>query len=162
MSVLTNGVNQLVNAPLPLMIEKLGLAIASAQSALDRNSIAIAEQMINTKVVIDEKEYSLLSLGFSPTFYAFTEAMVEAKMEFKLAESEDFRIGAAVGANFGMVAVSVTAEYARKHEMSMEGSSSISARLVSLPAPERLKEILQDLSNAQAKKAQEENSQASE
>lgn len=139
--------NQLVNSPLPLLIEKLGLAVASAQSALDKNSIALAGEMAATTVAIGGEEYNLISLGFSPTFYAFTEATVEAKLEFSLAVSEEFSIGAEVGANVGVVSVSVSASYARKFEMSAEGSSSIAARLVSLPAPERLNEILQALAS---------------
>ena len=143
-----NVVNSLVNAPLPVIIEKLGLAIASAQAALDKNSIALAQEMASTTVTINNQDYNLISLGFAPTFYAFTEATVEAKLEFSVAESEEFAIGAEVGVEAGIVAVSVSASYARKFDMSAEGSSSIAARLVSLPAPERLSEILKEIANS--------------
>ncbi len=139
--------NQLVNSPLPLLIEKLGVSVATAQAALDRNSIALAREMASITVNIGDEDYNLISLGFAPTFYSFTEATVEAKLEFSLAESEDFSIGGSVGANVGVVSVSVSASYARKFEMSAEGSSSIAARLVSLPAPERLNQILSNLAN---------------
>jgi hypothetical protein len=138
--------NTLMNAPLPLLIEKLGLAIATAQEALDKNSIAMASSMATTLVTIDDKEYNLISLGFVPTFYAFTEATIEAKLEFSLTESEDFSIGGSVGVNVGVVAVSISASYARKFEMSASGSSSIATRLISLPPPERLKSLLNELS----------------
>jgi hypothetical protein len=137
----------LTNAPLPLLIEKLGLAIANAQAALDANSIAVANNMAATKVNIDGKEFNLISLGFTPTFYAFTEASIEAKLEFSLTESESFELGVSVGVNVGVVAVSVNASYARKFEMSAEGSSSIAARMISLPPPDRLKEMLTEISN---------------
>ncbi|NOQ74633.1 MAG: hypothetical protein GQ574_21655 [Crocinitomix sp.] len=143
----SNVVNSLVNSPLPLLIEKLGLAVAKAQSALDKNSIAVAQEMATTTVTINNEDYNLISLGFAPTFYAFTEATVEAKLEFSVAESEDFAIGAEVGVQAGIVAVSVSASYARKFEMSAEGSSSIAARLVSLPAPERLSELLKEIAD---------------
>lgn len=144
----TTVTNALVNSPLPLLIEKLGLAVASAQAALDKNSIAIAQEMATTSVLINNEEYNLISLGFAPTFYAFTEATVEAKLEFSVAESEEFAIGAEVGVQAGIVAVSVSASYARKFEMSAEGSSSIAARLVSLPPPERLSEILKEIAES--------------
>lgn len=140
-----NVVNQLVNSPLPLLIEKLGLSIASAQAALDRNSIAIASEMATTNITIGGEEFNLINLGFAPTFYAFTEAAVEAKLEFSVAESEEFGIGGSLEVDVGIVAVSVSANYARKFEMSAEGSSSISARLVSLPPPERFNELLSAL-----------------
>lgn len=147
MSAGTQVVNSLVNSPLPVLIEKLGISIATAQAALDRNSLAIAEQMATTTVTLNNTDYNLITLGFTPTFYAFTDAMVSAKLEFSVAESDEFSIGASVGGNIGVMAVSVSASYARKFEMSAEGSSSISARLVSLPAPERFNELLQELAN---------------
>jgi|GEM_PF-451920 len=143
----TNVVKALTNAPLPLLIEKLGLAVATAQKALDENSIKLAQAMAVTPVKINGNEFNLISLGFAPTFYAFTEATVEAKLEFSLAESTSFDIGGGLEAQAGVVAVSVSASYGRKYEMSAEGSSSIAARLVSLPAPERFNEVLTDLAN---------------
>lgn len=142
-------VNSLVGAPLPLIIEKLGLSIAQAQAALDKNSIEIASEMATTNVTINNKEYNLISLGFKPTFYAFTEATVEAKLEFAMQQSEDFEVGAKFEAGMKVWSVSVNASYARKFEMSAEGSSSIAARMISLPAPERLNEILTEISNSQ-------------
>ena len=134
--------NTLVNAPLPTIIEKLGLSIATAQSALDENSITLARQMADTKVTLNGEEYNLITLGFAPTFYAFTEATVQAKLDFSVAESTDFSIGGTLKLEKGIVAVSVSASYARKFEMKSEGSSSITARLVSLPAPERFNALL--------------------
>mgnify|MGYP001803642344 CR=1 FL=1 len=147
MSAGTQVVNTLVNSPLPFLIVMRGVSIPPALAALDLNSLAIAQQMATTTVDINNASYNLINLGFTPTFYAFTDAMVSAKLEFSVAESTEFSIGASVGANIGVMAVSVSASYARKFEMSAEGSSSISARLVSLPAPERFNEVLQELAN---------------
>lgn len=170
MSVISQINQTLVNAPLPLLIEKLGMAIANAQVALDRNSIDLANKMAKMTIPIEGKEYNLISLGFTPTFYAFTEATVEAKLSFSLAVSESFSIGASLSTNnsnsnssnsttnsggnsstekdkkTGVMAVTVDASYSRKFDMSAEGSSSISARIVSLPPPERLKSLLQEIS----------------
>lgn len=137
--------NAVVGAPLPELIEKLGLSVAQAQAALDKNSIQIASQMASTNVDINGKEYNLISLGFKPTFYAFTEATIEAKLEFAMQQSQEIEIGAEFEAGMKVWSVSVNASYARKFEMSAEGSSSIAARMISLPAPERLNQILTEI-----------------
>jgi hypothetical protein len=136
----------LMTAPLPQIIEQLGLSIARAQSALDANSVAIAKEMVETEVEIGDETYNLLALGFTPTFYAFTEATVEAKLSFSMSESTEtsIQVGASVsgGAGFVMVAASIDVGYARKFSVSSEGQSSIAARIVSLPPPDLLTEIL--------------------
>ena len=131
------------NAPLPLMVEKLGLSIAQAQAALDENSVATAAAMAQTEVQIGSKTYNLLSLGFKPTFYAFTEANIEAKLSFKMSKSRDFSVGAKVKVKYMVVTASVEASYSQKFSMSAEGSSSVSARLVAIPAPEIFQKILE-------------------
>lgn len=162
MSTTPKVLQQITNAPLPMMLEKLGMSIANAQSALDANSIRLANELAAVKIDLGGEEYNLLSLGFAPTFYAFTEASVEMKMEFSMAESESY--GGAVGFSYGkssnsnnssssnnsnsdststqMFGVSVSAHYSRKFSSSAEGSSSIAAKIVSLPAPDIYLEIL--------------------
>lgn len=173
-TVIDTAVTTLTNAPLPTLIEKLGLAIAEAQLALDQNSIKLANQMAQTEVTMPNgKSYNLLAVGFKPTFYSFTEASIEASMEFSLAESESFSIGG--GLSFGqggtqasasasgsssagssqfsgesqkeskMFGASISGYYASKFESSAKGSSSIMARMISLPAPDRYQEILEQL-----------------
>lgn len=136
----------LVTAPLPQIIEKLGLAIAQAQYALDTNSVELAKAMAETEVTIGAEKYNLLSLGFLPSFYSFTEATVEAKLSFTMSESTEtsVAVGAKVGINYGvfMAAASVDVSYARKFSVSTEGASSIAARLVSLPAPDVFTQII--------------------
>jgi len=159
-------IQQIANAPLPMMLEKLGMSIANAQSALDANSIRLANEMASIKINVGDDEYNLLSLGFAPTFYAFTEASLEMKMEFSMAESESY--GGALAFNYGkgetksdnsggakgsgntstqMFGVSVSAHYSRKFSASAEGSSSIAAKIVSLPAPDIYLEILRSTLN---------------
>jgi hypothetical protein len=134
--------NTLTNSPLPLMIEKLGLSIANAQAALDRNSIDMLQELARYPVKIKDKDYSLLSLGFVPTFYAFTEANIEASMDFSMSEATSFEVGGKVSVETKVVAVSVNANYARKFEQSAQGSSRIAAKLVALPAPEMFMSIV--------------------
>lgn len=155
-------IQQITNAPLPMLLEKLGMSIANAQSALDANSIKLANELATIKINVGDEEYNLLALGFTPTFYAFTEASVEMKMQFSMAESETY--GGSLGFSYGdskskadssktdsggnssssaqMFGVSVSAHYERKFSTSAEGSSSIAAKITALPAPEIYLEIL--------------------
>lgn len=144
----------LMSAPLPQIIEQLGVSIARAQSALDASSVAIAKEMAEGEIEIGNETYNLLSLGFTPNFYAFTEATVEAKLSFSMTETTEtsIKVGAAVGGGVGfvMVAASVDVGYARKFSVSSEGQSSIAARIVSLPPPDILTEILRRHAAAKA------------
>ena len=169
MSTTPKVIQQITNAPLPMMLEKLGMSIANAQSALDANSIRLANELATVKINLGDEEYNLLSLGFAPTFYAFTEASVEMKMEFSMAESESY--GGALGFSYGnssnsnnssntdnsssdststqMFGVSISAHYSRKFSPSAEGSSSIAAKIISLPAPVIYLEILKSTINTE-------------
>jgi len=150
MSETVSVTQQLVSAPLPQIIERLGISIADAQRALDENSVKTAAAMATSEVEIGGESYNLLALGFAPTFYAFTEATVEAKLSFSISETTEFGVsaGASVGVNVGvvMVAATVNVSYARKFSVGAEGTSSIAARLVSLPVPDQLEKILRKLS----------------
>jgi hypothetical protein len=132
----------LTHAPLPSIIEQLGIAVANAQYAMDHNGVRIAKEMARTEIEIGANTYNLLGLGFTPAFYHFTEANVESKLAFSMTESTETKIGGKIEAKIYMVAASVEASYSRKFSMSAEGSSSIAARLVSLPAPAIFEEIL--------------------
>ncbi|MFV2003603.1 MAG: hypothetical protein ACC650_00285 [Gammaproteobacteria bacterium] len=146
MAETTTVTRALVTAPLPQIIEKLGLAIAQAQYALDTNSVALAKTMSETEVEIGDTSYNLLSLGFQPSFYSFTEATVEAKLSFTMSETTEtsIAVGVQVGVQYGvfMAAASVDVSYARKFSVSTEGASSIAARLVSLPPPDVFEQLL--------------------
>ncbi|NLE97818.1 MAG: hypothetical protein GX596_07490 [Propionibacterium sp.] len=146
MSETVTVTTQLLQAPLPTIVEQLGVAIARAQFALDTNSVQLAKQLAETRVAVGDEEYSLLALGFVPSFYAFTEATVEARLSFSMTETTEFNFeaGVQVGVNVGfvMAAASVSVGYARKFSVSSEGQSSLAARLVSLPPPEGLLELM--------------------
>jgi hypothetical protein len=137
--------NNITHSPLHLMIEKMGISVAQAQAALDSNSIEMLKTLANSDIDINGNSTNLLALGFVPTFYAFTEASFEMKLEFSMAESEAFSIGGSVEVKTGVVGVSVNASYARKFEQSASGSSSIAARMVSLPPPDNLLEMLKGI-----------------
>lgn len=148
--------NTITNAPLPQVIEKMGLAIAQAQKALDLNSIAMLAELGETQITIGEKETNLLALGFVPSFYAFTEASFEAKMDFTIAESESLTVGGSLSVqvpigggegseNRGFFAASVNASHTRKFDQEASASSSMATRMVSVPPPDKLLELLRQL-----------------
>ena len=95
---------ELLNVPFPEMVEKLALAIANGQMALDLNSIKTAQALANTtipegtvvvaiketvdadgnvtntEVLYNDKEMPLLVFGINPTFYSFADTIIEVKM----------------------------------------------------------------------------------
>ncbi len=151
MSDVSRVTNQLLSAPLPQIIERLGIAIAEAQTALDRNSIQVAQAMAETEIELGGERTNLIALGFTPTFYSFTEATVEAKLSFSMQETTETKVEAGLkveaGYAFVMVAASVNVSYARKFSVGAEGMSSIAARLVSLPPPELLETRLKAMAD---------------
>lgn len=137
--------NTLTNSPLSTMIENMGVSVATAQAALDSNSIEMLKTLASSTVEIGGNKVNLLSLGFVPSFYAFTEASFEAKMEFAMSESTSFDVNGTVSVETKMFSASVSAGFARKFDQSASASSSIAARMVSLPPPENLVTLLKNL-----------------
>ncbi len=102
-----------LDVPFPEMITNLGLAIAKAQTALDRNSIEILRIMgnaeeapvhlppINFKEIDENYEpsdnikdlpsiTSMIGAGFQPTFYQFAETIIEVKIVLNVHYSREF------------------------------------------------------------------------
>ncbi|MCX7649855.1 MAG: hypothetical protein N2050_04815 [Flavobacteriales bacterium] len=152
-------IKTLAHVPLHNMIEQMGIAIARAQAALDQNSVQTLIALSQEKLTINNEEVSLLQLGFTPSFYAFTEASFEMKMEFSMAESEAFSIGGSLDLGVGTggndekksstlaFGLSFSASYGRKFDQSASASSSIAAKLVSVPPPENFVSFLNSLQN---------------
>ena len=136
---------ELTSAPLPEMVKGLGIGIAEAQYALDQVSMNLAKEMVETKVDFGGTEYSLLALGFTPTFYQFVDTLIEVKMSFSTMQSRE--IGGEVSAKGGVwfASASVSGSYAQKYQYSAEGSSLIKTKIVSIPAPSIFNQRLQNL-----------------
>lgn len=151
MASVSDTINSTItNAPLPQIIQNLGLSVAQAQKALDENSIAMLAELAEQSVTIGDTETNLLALGFVPSFYAFTEASFEAKLDYTIAESEAFSIGGSLSGQYGnekkgLIAASVNVHYSRKFDQSASASSSMAARMVSMPPPDNLMELLKRL-----------------
>ncbi len=152
---------ELMNAPLPEMIKNLGVGVAEAQFALDKMSIKIAQMMsgfkhnANGELVKDEdalikleqggKGYSLLSLGFTPTFYQFVDTFIEIKMAISMSKSSEISASASYKTKTFVYSASVNASYAQKYQYSAEGSSLMRTKLVTVPAPSILEQRLKEL-----------------
>ncbi|HMW47308.1 MAG TPA: hypothetical protein PKD17_15170 [Cellvibrionaceae bacterium] len=167
---------ELLNAPFPEMIKTLGVSIAEAQYELDLVSMKIARLMAgyapdpepengaepppssatperNMLVPLgDGKSYSLLELGFTPTFYQFVDTLIEIKISISMSRETNFNTSSTtVNANLkgsvgffsasaSMRVSTVSASYASKYQYSAEGSSLMRTKLVPVPAPALLEE----------------------
>jgi hypothetical protein len=94
----------LLDVPMADLIQKMGSAIAEAQLRLDQMAVRVASLLGEAKVdfrTVDggTTSKSLLELGFSPTFYHFTETEIEIRMTISLKVEED--LGVDAGANIG-------------------------------------------------------------
>ena len=94
----------LQDVPLGTMIENLGVAIATAQERLDNVAIEATLRLANTKTTLldadgQEVTRSLLELGFTPTFYQFTEATIEVSFIASMQVAEVLSVG--FGLRFG-------------------------------------------------------------
>ncbi len=171
---------ELLNVPFPQMVRNLGVGIAEAQFELDMVSLKIARMMAGYAVdendgsmlpgseddgerkylvkFSDGAEYSLLELGFTPTFYQYVDTVIELKMSISTSseitqERKSSRTSVAGGwfmFGGGMTASSVSASFASKYQYSAEGSSVMRTKIVPLPAPALLEERIRQMINARS------------
>lgn len=139
----------LASLPIDSMISTLGIGIAKAQRALDMNAIEtavrLAEMTLDFPGPLDEQgnpttmSRSLLSLGFTPTFYQFTEATLDLKIEMSVhvEESKDTKVSATTNATKGPVAVggTVSADASRKYGADSSAMTAVHLKLVAIPPP---------------------------
>ncbi|MEH0195738.1 hypothetical protein V7S57_08370 [Caulobacter sp. CCNWLY153] len=167
---------ELLAVPFPEMVQRLGVGIATAQLQLDLVSLRIARMMAGYDEDADEEkdgegaksksymvkfgdgqEYSLLELGFTPTFYQFVDTVIELKMSISFkSETEIKRSSSATtvkaggfwtpfGGGGAVSASSVSASYAAKYQYSAEGSSLMRTKLVPIPPPALFEERVRAL-----------------
>lgn len=144
----------LVEARLPDIIEQIGQSIASAQMALDSTGVRIATMLSETQVSFtdedgESRDRSLLELGFTPTFYHFTETDIELNMTVSLriekgwdAEGE---LDTEDAPNQIMpFAANVSLEYHQKYDFDVSASSTIHTKMKAVPAPQVFLEAIRD------------------
>jgi hypothetical protein len=97
---------ELPDAPLAEVLTKLAEGVAEGQARLDLSAAQVVRELANNRVSIipsirqiirqdgtvafeqaNPVELSLLELGITPTFYAFSEATAEVAMDLKVTES---------------------------------------------------------------------------
>ncbi|WP_108263267.1 hypothetical protein [Mangrovicoccus ximenensis] len=176
---------EMTNTPFPEMVRLLGTGIAEAQYELDLVSLKIARMMAGympdpepeegqppppagtperTLLVKlgDGREYSLLELGFVPSFYQFVDTLIELKLSISASRETNIKrsstvVNASVTGKVGFFSASakmrvssVSASYAAKYQYSAEGSSLMRTKLVPVPAPAILEERIRAMLAATA------------
>jgi len=167
------GIGQeILDVPFGEMVFQLASAIATSQVQLDKASVDIMKIMGDVKQapvslpLLDEDGRdleivtSMIGAGFQPTFYQFTDAIIEVKMAISMSnESVDTqeeqweygpetittttRKGGILGLLFGSYQTqtkttnikshTLNATYTSKYNFSEEASSTLRVRLVPLP-----------------------------
>lgn len=88
------------------------------------------------------KPYTLLQAGLFPTFYQFTESVIEVKMSIssRTSRTSELEAGASLGINYGPVsfAAHVNFKTSQTFSYSVEGSSLLRTTLKPVPPPARL------------------------
>jgi len=149
---------ELLDVPFPEMIASMGQGIADAQNQLDMNSVEVAKVLAETKIdvvpaitrTIDTDgevtyseatpiETSLLQAGLFPTFYQFSEAVIEVEMDIKTTTERETNIdvSAEAHAGFGLWGGSIQTDVShnRKFGKEVHGTSKLKTTMVPVPEP---------------------------
>lgn len=149
---------QLLDVPMGEMISSLGISIAEAQKNLDENSIEILKTMgeegtvslpfvsvkyDGEKMLLDDDEVttSMIGAGFQPTFYQFSETIIEVKIAISTSYESSYERTTQIKTDIKNKkkkktvtrATTVDATYSNKYNYSAEGSSLLRTRLVPVP-----------------------------
>jgi len=142
---MANVGQELLNVPFAEMVLKLACAIAEGQYKLDMVSCEIAKFMGDKKVApiylpdltdpSGQKEIvtSMIGAGFQPTFYQFTDTIIEVKMAISMNKSTEKSVSVSASGGFGPFSASVNASYSSKYSYSVEGSSLLRTKITPLP-----------------------------
>lgn len=150
--------HELLDVPFGEMVVQLATAIAEGQYKMDLVSCKIASMMGSTKQCAIEipnfetdeesasgeksttgtEKVSLIGAGFQPTFYQFTDTIIEVKISIKITKSTE----ATVSGKFGCSVASVSASFAAKYSYSAEGSSLIRTKITPVPPSSFLQTLL--------------------
>ena len=141
--------HELLNVPFGDMVMQLANAIAEGQFKMDMTSCKIAKMMgdVDTCGIeipnfgdsLDGKEtVSLIGAGFMPTFYQFTDTIIEVKISISMCTS----IEASASAGFSCSCASVSASFSAKYSYSAEGSSLIRTKITPVPPNAFMQKLL--------------------
>jgi len=138
---------ELLNVPFADMVLNLASAIAEGQYKLDKVSCEIAKMMGDAKknpIYLpklsaddsngdDYEVTSMIGAGFQPTFYQFTDTIIEVKMAITMSQSREASVSTSVKGGIGCFSASVNASYSSKYSYSVEGSSLIRTKITPVP-----------------------------
>jgi hypothetical protein len=145
---------ELLNVPFPEMVLKLASAIAEGQYKLDMVSCKIAKFMGDKKAAPvylpdlssddegAEIVTSLIGAGFQPTFYQFTDTIIEVKMAISMNQTTEASVSVSASGGWGPFSASVNASYSSKYSYSVEGSSLLRTKITPLPPNTFMQRIL--------------------
>jgi len=145
---------ELLNVPFPEMVLKLASAIAEGQYKMDQVSCEIAKFMGSDKtapvylpdLTNDDPEAtiktSLIGAGFQPTFYQFTDTIIEVKMAITMNQSFETSVSTSAKGGFMCFSASVNASFSAKYSYSVEGSSLLRTKITPLPPSPFMQRIL--------------------
>lgn len=144
--------------PFDEMIASMGRGIAEAQRKLDEISFEITKMMSGTdpkyRITLTNRpnaaSYSLLELGFAPTFYQFVDTVLEIKVAFSM--SSETATGASRQTLFHTKSTPVDATYANRFSYPVEGSSVLRTKLVTVPPPGLLEGRVRELVQAEGRR----------
>lgn len=140
------------------MVASLGQGIADAQNQLDMNSVEVAKILADTEIEVvpaltrtiaadgsvsydnaDPIDVSLLQAGLFPTFYQFSEAIIDVEMDIKTTTERETEIdvSAEAHAGFGLWGGSIQTDVShnRKFGKEVHGTSRLKTTMVPVPEP---------------------------
>ena len=91
---------------------------------------------------------SLIGAGFQPTFYQFTDTIIEVKISISMCTS----VEASASASFTCACASVSASFSAKYSYSAEGSSLIRTKITPVPPNTFMQKLLDLKSQLEQKK----------
>ena len=143
---------ELLNVPFPQMVLQLASAIAEGQYKMDMVSCEIAKIMgdaekspVQLPDVTNGNESfttSLIGAGFQPTFYQFTDTIIEVKIAITITQSRETNVSTSAKGGFGCFSASVNASYSSKYSYSAEGSSLLRTKITPVPPSNFMQRLL--------------------
>lgn len=152
---------ELLDVPFGEMVVQLASAIAEGQYKMDLVSCKIAKLMGDKdKCEVEipnfedgttgSEKVSLLGAGFQPTFYQFTDTIIEVKISIKITKSFE----ATISGKYGCSVASVSASFSSKYSYSAEGSSLIRTKITPVPPSAFMQTLLELKAQMEQKKFQ--------
>jgi len=145
--------HELLDVPFPEMVVQLASAIAEGQYKMDMVSCSIAKMMGDAKkspvelpdVTNDNKtiKTSLIGAGFQPTFYQFTDTIIEVKIDITINKSYESEVDVSHKGGFFISTTSVNAKYTQKYSYTAEGSSLLRTKITPVPPSTFMQKLLE-------------------